>query len=91
MTIVVSLMIFAKTSWRSFNQEFAQQLENFQNHRRSVEKEAELAHMSEEAESRALIRHRMLELEKKKQGQFIFLNFSHASIDIVQRASVGGY
>ena len=61
-------MIFAKTSWRAFDQQFAQQLTNFRDHRRTVEKEADIAHMSEEAESRALLRLRMLELEKQKEG-----------------------
>ena len=61
-------MIFAKTSWKAFDQQFAQQLTNFRDHRRTVEKEADIAHMSEEAESRALIRLRMLELEKQKEG-----------------------
>ncbi|KAL8785000.1 MAG: hypothetical protein Q9195_008811 [Heterodermia aff. obscurata] len=66
--VVVSLMIFAKTSWKPFDQQFAQQLTKFRDHRRSVEKEADIAHMLEEADSRALVRLRMLELEKQKEG-----------------------
>ena len=61
-------MIFAKTSWKAFDQQFAQQLTKFRDHRRAVEREADIAHMSEEAESRALVRLRMLELEKQKEG-----------------------
>ena len=61
-------MIFAKTSWKPFDQQFAEQLTKFRDHRRNVEKEADIAHMSEEAESRALVRLRMLELERQKEG-----------------------
>ena len=48
--------------------QFDNHLRKFREHKKSVEKEAELSHMIESAESRALERANRLQLEKEKRG-----------------------
>ena len=61
-------MMFSKKSWKVFDQQFAQHIEGFRVHRENVEKEVDIAHMSEAADSRALILMRRAELERQEKG-----------------------
>lgn len=63
-----SLKIGFKLMWKPFESQFGQQIENFRNHRNSVEKEAGLSHMVEAADARALALANHLQLEKAKKG-----------------------
>ena len=64
-----SLKVGFKLMWKPFDSQFGQQLDNFRNHRKNVEKEAGLSHMLEAAESRALVLANHLQLDKTKKGK----------------------
>ncbi len=48
--------------------QFGDRLRQFREHKKSVEKEAELSHMIESAESRALVLANRLQMETEKRG-----------------------
>ena len=48
--------------------QFGDRLSKFREHKKSVEKEAELSHMIESADSRALILANRLQMETEKRG-----------------------
>ena len=66
---MTSLKVAFKLVWKPFESQFGQQLENFRNHRKNVEKEAGLSHMVEAAEARALARINNLQVEKMNNGR----------------------
>lgn len=66
--LMTSVKIGFKLTWKPFESQFGQQLDNFRNHRKNVEKEAGLSHMVEAAEARALALANHLQLEKAKMG-----------------------
>lgn len=65
---LTSLKVGFKLIWKPFDSQFGQQLDNFRNHRKNVEKEAGLSHMVEAADARALALADHLQLEKTKKG-----------------------
>ena len=58
---LTNLNIAFKLSWKPFERQFGQQIEDFRIHLKNVEKEAGLSHMIEAADSRAVV------LANKKQ------------------------
>ena len=68
---LTSLKVGFKLIWKPFDRQFGQQLDNFRNHRRSVEKEAGLSHMVEAADARALALADHLQLEKTRKGRHL--------------------
>ena len=66
---LTSLKVGFKLIWKPFESQFGQQLDNFRNHRKNVEKEAGLSHMVEAADSRALVLANHLQLERMKKGE----------------------
>ena len=65
---LASLKFGFKLTWKPFESQFGQKLDNFRNHRKNVEKEAGLSHMVEAADARALALVNHLQLEKMKKG-----------------------
>lgn len=66
---LTSLKVGFKLIWKPFEGQFGQQLDNFRNHQKNVEKEAGLSHMVEAADARALALVDHLQLEKMKKGR----------------------
>ena len=66
--LLTSLKVGFKLMWKPFESQFGQQLDNFRNHRKNVEKEAGLSHMVEAADARALALANQLQLKKAKMG-----------------------
>ena len=58
-----------KILWKPFDLQFGQQLNNFREHQKSVEKEAGLANMIEAGDARAVMLADQKQLEKRRQGQ----------------------
>ena len=56
-----------KLIWKPFDNQFGQQLDNFRNHRKNVEKEAGLSHMVEAADARALVLANQMQLDKTRK------------------------
>ena len=65
---LTSLKVGFKLIWKPFESQFGQQLDQFRNHRKNVEKEAGLSHMVEAADARALALANHLEMERAKKG-----------------------
>ncbi|KAL8655330.1 MAG: hypothetical protein Q9226_003086 [Calogaya cf. arnoldii] len=63
----VGLAILAKLSWKPFERQFGQLIDNFRNHAKNVEKEASLSHMIAASDSRAIVRANQTQLEKVKK------------------------
>lgn len=57
--------VLFKLSWRSVEQQFETLMKDFQRHRKSVEKEAELAHLVEADKARAVVRAKQQQQEKQ--------------------------
>ena len=66
---LTSFKVGFKLLWKPFESQFGQQLDNFRNHRKNVEKEAGLSHMIEAADARAFALANHLQLEKKTKGR----------------------
>lgn len=66
---LTSVKVGFKLLWKPFESQFGQQLDNFRNHRKIVEKEAGLSHMVEAADARALALANHLQLEKTMKGK----------------------
>ena len=60
--------ILFKVSWKSVEQQFETLMRDFRRHRKSVEKEAELAHLLEAKNARAVERENLAQQEKQKSG-----------------------
>ena len=58
-----------KLLWKPFDQQFGQQLSDFRQHQKNVEKEAGLAHMLESADARAMVLADQKQIEKRRRGQ----------------------
>ena len=71
---VVNSKIALKLAWKPFDKQFGNILDDFRHHRKSVESEATVASMIEDANARALELANRLQLEKEKQGWKTFLN-----------------
>lgn len=65
---LTSFKVGFKLMWKPFESQFGQQLDNFRNHQKNVEKEAGLSHMVEAADARTLALANHLQLEKTKKG-----------------------
>lgn len=63
-----SLRIGSKLLWKPFETQFGQHLTAFRIHLNNVEKEAELSHMVEAADARALALANRLQIERNKKG-----------------------
>ena len=62
-----------KISWKSVEEQFGALMKDFRRHRKSVEKEAELAHFIEAERARALERANFQQQEKQKSSnQYYF-------------------
>ena len=66
---LTTLKVGFKLTWKPFESQFGQHLDNFRNHRKNVEKEAGLSHMVEAADARALARVNHLQLQKRRKGE----------------------
>ena len=63
-----TLKVTLKLLWKPFDQQFGQQLSDFRQHQKNVEKEAGLAHMIESADARAMVLADQRQLEKRRRG-----------------------
>ncbi|KAL8848571.1 MAG: hypothetical protein Q9221_006404 [Calogaya cf. arnoldii] len=63
----INLGILVKLSWKPFERQFGQRIDNFRIHVKNVEKEASLSHMIEASDSRAIVRANQSQLEKAKK------------------------
>ena len=66
--ITVNTKLALKLTWKPFDRQFGDILDNFRNHQKSIEKEAGLSHMIEGAEARALEKANRMQLERDNQG-----------------------
>ena len=57
-----------KLLWKPFDQQFGQQLSDFRQHQKNVEKEAGLANMIESAEARAMVLADQKQVERQRRG-----------------------
>lgn len=64
----MSLGIAFKLTWRTFDNQFSKQMDDFRNHQKNVEREASTSHMIEAANSRAVDKVNRLQIEKEKKG-----------------------
>lgn len=64
-----TLKVTFKLLWKPFDQQFGQQLSEFRQHQKNVEKEAGLAHMIESADARAMMLADQKQLEKRRRGR----------------------
>ena len=78
---LTSLKIGFKLIWKPFESQFGQQLDNFRNHRKNVEKEVGLSHMVEAADSRALVLANHSQLERTKEGERLMTIAERLDID----------
>ena len=60
--------MFLKISWKPFQERFTRQLRRFREQGDLIDKEANLCHMLEEADSQALEEFNRMQVEKEKQG-----------------------
>ncbi|KAL8818330.1 MAG: hypothetical protein Q9223_003017 [Gallowayella weberi] len=63
---LINLRIFFKSTWKPFERQFGQQIEDFRIHVKTVQKEAGLSHMIEASDSRAVVLKNQRELEKAR-------------------------
>ena len=84
---LTSLKVGFKLMWKPFERQFGQQLDNFRDHRKNVEKEAGLSHMVEAADARALVLANHLQLEKSRKGEPLTLTSGKLHTDRSQRTS----
>lgn len=66
--IVINAKLFF-VSWKSVEQQFGTLMKDFRRHRKSVEKEAELAHLVEAEKARAIDRANLQQQEKQNSGR----------------------
>ncbi|KAI4105620.1 MAG: hypothetical protein LQ345_007220, partial [Seirophora villosa] len=64
-----SLTILFKSTWKPFEQQFGQRIDDFRAHVMNVEKEAGLSHMIEASDSRAVVLANQRQLEKAKKEE----------------------
>ena len=76
-TAEATLKITLKLLWKPFDLQFGQQLSNFREHQKSVEKEAGLANMIEAADARAMMLVDQKQQEKRRQGQMYHSHPQH--------------
>lgn len=62
-----NLSVTFKLSWKPFERQFGQQIDDFRTHSKNVDKEAGLSHMIEAADSRAVILANQKQLERAKK------------------------
>ena len=62
-----NLSVSFKLSWKPFERQFGQQIDDFRTHLKNVDKEAGLSHMIEAADARAVILANQKQLEKAKK------------------------
>ena len=62
-----NLSVTFKLSWKPFERQFGQHIDNFRTHLKNVDKEAGLSHMIEAADSRAVILANQRQLEEAKK------------------------
>ena len=78
-----NLSVTFKLSWKPFERQFGQQIDDFRTHLKNVDKEAGLSHMIEAADARAVILANQKELEKaKKQNIYRQILAVIPSVDI---------
>lgn len=68
--LVINARVLLKLTWKPFDQKFRSLLEDFRNHRKAVEKEAELSNMIEAEDARALERINKLQVQMEKDGKW---------------------
>lgn len=66
--IETTLKVAFKLLWKTFEQQFGQQLNAFRKHQKNVEKEAGLANMIEASDARAMVLADQKQLEKRRRG-----------------------
>ncbi|KAL8684681.1 MAG: hypothetical protein Q9224_006190, partial [Gallowayella concinna] len=64
---LINLSILFKSTWKPFERQFGQQIETFRIHAKTVQKEADLSHMIEASDSRAVVLKNQKEIEKTKK------------------------
>ncbi|KAL9013111.1 MAG: hypothetical protein Q9173_002171 [Seirophora scorigena] len=64
---LTNLSILFKSTWKPFEQQFGQKIDDFRAHVKNVEKEAGLSHMIEASDSRAVVLANQRRLEKAKK------------------------
>ena len=68
-SLETTLKMTFKLLWKPFDQQFGQQLSDFRQHQKNVEKEAGLANMIESADARAMVLADQKQLEKRRRGR----------------------
>ncbi|KAL8992330.1 MAG: hypothetical protein Q9169_007181 [Polycauliona sp. 2 TL-2023] len=63
----INIGILAKLTWKPFERQFGQRIDNFRLHAKSVDKEASMSHMIEASDSRAVVRANRRQLEKARK------------------------
>ena len=63
----INIGIFAKLSWKPFEQQFGKVIDGFRAHVKNVQKEVSLSHMVEASDSRALVRAQQGAIERAKK------------------------
>ncbi|KAL8881226.1 MAG: hypothetical protein Q9198_001531, partial [Flavoplaca austrocitrina] len=64
---IVAIEQYAKSTWKTFEQEFGKVIDGFRVHVKNVDKEVNMSHMIEASDSRALIRAQQSALERAKK------------------------
>ena len=67
-SVVVNAKVLFKISWRPVEQQFETLMKDFRRHRKSVEKDAELAHLLEADKARAVDRANLEMQQKQSSG-----------------------
>ena len=68
---MINLLVFSKSSWRPFKDRFSKTLDSFREHRKQVEKEANISHMIEAKRAQELAHDARLKAEVEKKGKMV--------------------
>ena len=79
----INARIIFKIAWKSIEQQHGTLLKEFGRHRKSVEKDAELAHFLEAEKARAVGREHMNQQDKQKSGTEYHFRVNHISLTFV--------
>ncbi|KAL9133172.1 MAG: hypothetical protein Q9175_005647 [Cornicularia normoerica] len=84
---VMNAKVLFKISWRPVEQQFATLMKDFRRHRKSVEKEAELAHLLEAEKARAVGRANLQLQEKQNSSMHYCFRVGHVSAGVINTLS----
>ena len=82
----INARIVFKTSWKSIEQQHGTLLKDFRRHRKSVEKDAELAHFLEAEKAKVVGRVHMNQQDRQKSGTDYYLHINQISLTFLAEA-----